>query len=114
MDLDLATLTVRYALQRVDGQLRLVEPKTRLSRRKLALPAIVVASMRQHRARQLREQVWVGSRWQESGLVFTSSIGTPLDATNVTHRLQRALAAGSLPRMRFHDLRHACASLLIA
>jgi integrase len=114
VDLDAGTLSVRFALQRIEGALRLVEPKTRLSRRTLALPPLVVASLRQHRARQLRERVWAGSRWNEFGLVFTSSIGTPLDSTNVTHRLQRALAAAGLPRMRFHDLRHACASLLIA
>jgi integrase len=46
--------------------------------------------------------------------VFTTSIGTPLDGTNVTHRLQTILQAADLPRLRFHDLRHACASLLLA
>ena len=114
VDLDRATLSVRYALQRIGGRLQLVEPKTRLSRRTLALPAFVVESLRKHRARQLREKLWAAPNWSESGLVFTSSIGTPLDGTNVTHRLQHILAAAGLPRMRFHDLRHACATLLIA
>ena len=47
-------------------------------------------------------------------LVFTSSIGTPLDGTNVLHRSQRVFARAGLPRQRFHDLRHGCASLLLS
>ncbi len=47
-------------------------------------------------------------------LVFTTSVGTALDGRNVYRYFQRALAKAGLPRMRFHDLRHACASLLIA
>ena len=55
-----------------------------------------------------------GDRWQETGLVFTTSVGTPLDASNVTHRFQSALGSLGLPRQRFQDLRHACASLLLS
>jgi integrase len=46
--------------------------------------------------------------------VFTSSIGTPLEPSNVTHRLQKLLGMASLPWQRFHDLRHCSASLLLA
>jgi integrase len=46
--------------------------------------------------------------------VFTSDIGTRLDPDNVTHRFQRFLKTAGLPRQRFHDLRHACASLMVA
>ncbi|MCC2628815.1 MAG: putative integrase [Thermomicrobiales bacterium] len=55
-----------------------------------------------------------GDRWQEWGLVFTSSIGTPLNPSNVTHRLQALLKDARQPRQRFHDLRHCSASLLLA
>jgi integrase len=47
-------------------------------------------------------------------LVFTTTLGTPLDGISVTRRFQRILVAAGLPRQRFHDLRHACASLLLA
>ena len=114
VDLEAGTLTVRHALQRVGGRLRLVEPKTRLSLRNIALPPMVVAALRAHRSRQLQERLWAGSRWQEHDYVFASTIGTPLDGTNVTHRLQAILLTAGLPRQRFHDLRHACASLLLA
>jgi integrase len=56
----------------------------------------------------------MGERWQDWNLVFPSAIGTPLDGNNVTHRLQRHLERVGLPRQRFHDLRHCCASLLLA
>jgi integrase len=111
--LDAGSLMVRHALQRISGKLQLVEPKTQLSRRTIALPPFAVAALRKHRTRQLQEQLWAGSRWQEQGLVFTSSIGTPLDGSNVTHRLQRLLREAGLPRQRFHDLRHSAASLLL-
>ena len=55
-----------------------------------------------------------GPRSQESGVVFTSTIGTPLDGRNVTRRLQRLLEEAGLPRQTFHELRHGCASLLLA
>jgi integrase len=113
VDLDGGQLAIRHALQRVGGKLQLVEPKTRLSRRTIALPAFAVAALRKHRASQLREQLWAGSKWEEHGLVFTSTIGTPLDGTNVTHRLQRLLGEAGLPRLRFHDLRHTAATLLL-
>jgi integrase len=47
-------------------------------------------------------------------LVFTTSVGGPLDSSNVTHTFQRHLMDAGLPRKRFHDLRHTCASLLLA
>ena len=47
------------------------------------------------------------------GPVITSSIGTPLKSSNVTYRFQRLLADAGLPRQRFHDLRHCCASLML-
>lgn len=114
VDLDGATLTVRHALQRNDGAWQLVEPKTERSHRTLALPAFVVAALRQRRAVQGRERMLAGGRWQASDLVFTTSIGTPMDGRNVTHRFQGQLAAAGLARIRWHDLRHGCATLLIA
>ena len=114
VDLDDGTLTVRQALQRIDGKLRLTPPKTKRSRRTIALPQTVVAALRMHRARQLQERLLAGSRWHDSGLVFTTTIGTPLEPRNVTRDFQRILAKAGLPRIRLHDLRHGCATLLLA
>lgn len=118
IDFDGGTLTVARQLQRVNGTFRLVEPKTKRSRRTLPLPDLVLRSLRAHRNRQLHERMMAGSRWQgeewlgpgSPELVFTTSLGTPLYGSNVTHRLQAILERAGLPRTRFHDLRHAYAS----
>jgi integrase len=116
LDLEGGTLTVRNALQRVDSRLVLVEPKSVTSHRVVALPAIVVASLRAHRVRQAEGRLRAGTRWVEDprDLVFRTTIGTPLDGITVTRRFQALLADLRLPRQRFHDLRHCCASLLMA
>jgi integrase len=114
LDLDKGDLRVRVALQRVGGKLEFVEPKTARSRRTIALPDLIVASLRAHRARQLREKLVAGSRWQETGVVFTTAIGTPLDGRNVTKNFQKLVVKAGLPLIRFHDLRHTAASLLLA
>lgn len=113
VDLDGRAVTVRKSLQRIDGVLTLVEPKTRTSRRTVPFPAGVAAKLREHRARQNRDRLAAGDRWRESGHVFASTIGTPLDGPNVTKAFQRLLASAGLPHKRFHDLRHACATYLL-
>jgi integrase len=114
LDLERRELRVRFALQRVKGQLVLVEPKTKTSRRTIRLPVAVVEALRAHRARQLEDRLVAGSAWQECGLVFTTRKGTPLEGTEVTKHFQRRLIAAGLPRMRFHELRHSAASLMLA
>ncbi len=115
-DVDFATgtLTVRKQLQRIDGKPQLVDLKTERSRRTLPLPAVTASALRAHRARQSQERLLAGSRWQDWGLVFASTIGTPLDPRNLTDRYKALLAQAGLPNIRFHDMRHSCASLLIA
>jgi len=116
VDLDRAILTVRHALQRVNSVLTLVEPKSVTSHRVVALPTIVVDGLRVHRTRQREDRLLAGSRWHDDprGLVFTTTVRTPMDGIAVTRRFQALLAAAGLPRQRFHDLRHECASLLLA
>src|SRR4051794_1059040 len=114
VDLENGTLSVRYALQRVKGKLELVEPKTQKSRRTIALPAMAIGALTKHKMVQDTERQWAADRWQATGHVFTSTIGTPLDDCNVTHQLHRILKTAGLPRLRFHGVRHTCATLLIA
>jgi integrase len=115
VDLDAGMLRVRQTLQRIGGETYIKEPKTARSRRTLALTPSLVAALLAHRDRQEFERKRAGADWHESGLVFTSTIGTPLDARNLTREYKRHLVAAALPiELRFYDMRHAAASLLVA
>lgn len=114
IDLDGGALTVRFQLQRVNGKLTLTVPKSKQSRRTLAIGAGTVEALRAHRVRQMEARLLAGSNWQDAGFVFSSVVGTGLEATNVLRRFKAQLVAAGLPPMRLHDLRHGVASLMIA
>jgi integrase len=114
VDLERRTLTVNQTLQRVNGKLRFLEPKTERSRRTISIPDIVVASLHLHRKHQLEERLANGPHWQDLGLVFATRVGTPLEPRNVHRDFKRILTKAGVPDQRFHDLRHAAASLLLA
>ena len=117
VDLDTATLTVQRTIQRVNGEYRVLEPKTRRSRRTISLPAPVTASLRQHKARQMGDRLRIGPVWEGDawgGLLFTDEIGHPLSSSHVSRRFKSLLSLAELPAMRYHDLRHGAASLMAA
>lgn len=68
------------------------DTKTRRSRRTLALPARCVEALRKQRVLQASEKLAAGDRWQETGLVFTTALGSSMDAANVRRDFRRALA----------------------
>ncbi|CAN5296302.1 hypothetical protein BH24CHL7_BH24CHL7_04500 [soil metagenome] len=112
VNLDTGLLSVRHTLQRRTYQL--AEPKTERGRRTLAMPGIVTLALREHRRRQVAERLAAGPMgWQDRDLICTTPRGTALDTRNVTGALQAALERAGLPRVTFHSLRHACATLLI-
>jgi integrase len=115
VDLDSGTLHVRHQLQRIKDQgLVLKSPKTARSRRTMNLPGPIVAALRAHKVRQLEERLIAGSRWVDSGHVFTTGIGTPIEPTNVNKHFARLVAEAGVRYQRFHDQRHWCATLLLA
>jgi integrase len=114
IDFGNSTLTIRQALQRVGGRLVLVEPKTALSRRTLPVPPPTLAALRAHRARQRSDQLAAGGAWQDSGLVFVTHMGGPLEPTNVNRAWYAVRSRAQLGSLRLHDLRHSCASFLLA
>jgi integrase len=77
------------------------------------MPVFAVAALRRHRTRQIEARL-AGSRWQDTGYIFTSSIGTPIDASNLSGTFHKMLDAAELPRLRWHELRHSAASLMLA
>jgi integrase len=74
-----------------------------------------VAALKKHRARQLEERMARTGLWQDKGLIFPSSIGTPLSHRNVVRSFETVLGrAGLAEGTRLYDLRHTCATLLLA
>jgi integrase len=114
VDLDAGRLRVRHTLANVKGELTLLQPKTDRSRRNVMLPNAVVTELRAHRTRQKMERLVAGSRWVDSGHVFTTMVGKPMHGATVTRAFQAALKRAGLPDSRFHDLRHAAATFLLA
>jgi integrase len=94
---------------------RIKEPKTERGRRTITLDAPVLAVLRQHQERQQTWRAEIGAEvWLDNDLVFPNELGGPHTASVALHKLQRALKRAGLPHIRFHDLRHTCATLLIA
>lgn len=115
VDLKARTLTVSKQLQRIGGKLVVTHPKSHSGRRTIPLPSCAVEALKDHRLRQeLQDRPLAGERWQESSFVFTTTIGTPLEPRNATKQFQELLKRAGLRPMRFHDLRHTCATLLLA
>ena len=72
------------------------DTKTEKSRRTLGLPRMAVTALRDHRECQLADRVAAGELWQDRGLVFTTQIGTPLDAANVRRMFKNVCTAAGL------------------
>ena len=113
VDLEAGVLSVRQTLERAGPQPRFGEPKTERSRRTIRLPGVVATALRRHRTRQLEERLAAGERWRESGLVFTTSIGTPVHRARLHRKFKQILRTAGLPDIRYHDLRHTAATLLL-
>lgn len=81
--------------------------------RSIALGQLTVQALREHRRRQVEEQLLVGSEWRDRGLVFCTEFGEFLPTNTMVLLLHRTLARAGLPRIRFHDLRHTAATLML-
>jgi integrase len=115
VDLENATISVRRTLTKSGGRLLLVEPKTKKSRRTIRLTEAAVRALREHLARQMGEIEQLGDLHRDDGLVFTTGVGTLINPTNLCKRsFVPLLKRARLPQIRFHDLRHTCATLLLS
>ncbi len=89
------------------------EPKTAKGRRMIKLPVFVVDILRRHKSQQEEQRREVGSAWVEKDLVFTNAQGYFYSASTLRKVFRRFLASIGLPHMRFHDLRHSAATILL-
>lgn len=117
VDLDLVAgprVSVQRTLVRVSGRWLFGEPKSERSRRGIALGERAGTALRAHSKRQKRQRLASGSAWADRDLVFTGERGEPLFGSHVTERqLKPLLRKLRLPVIRFHDLRHTAATLLL-
>jgi integrase len=113
-DLQAKLVKVTGELRAIKTSLHLVEPKSARSRRTIALPTVAVKALKSHRVRQLEARLAAGEDWKDRGFVFTSSIGTPIEPRRITREFRTLLTGAGLPPIRLHDLRHSCATLLLA
>ena len=112
---DAVVLQVRRQLVRDKHGVHLVDLKTVGSRRTLHLSRPLVEIIERHRIRQEAEELVGGKRWHnDHDLIFTSNIGTPLDPEQFGKTVPKLCVEAGLGHWSIHELRHSCASLLIA
>ncbi len=115
IDLDRGLLQVRRTLSGITGGNPVFStPKTAKGRRSVKLTAMAVKALKGHHERQLAEREELAGLWQNHGLVFPTRVGTPLSRHNLVARsFKPLLESAELPNIRFHDLRHTCATLML-
>lgn len=115
LDLDAGVLSVRQVVQWLPGRsFTFKAPKTASSRRAAALPPGIVAKLRQHRVKQAEERLRMGGKYIDHGLTFATPLGTPIDPSNLRRAWADILADAGVGHLRWHDLRHGCATLMLS
>jgi len=108
------TLHVQRQVQDIRGQGRFFqEPKTKAGRRTIKLGETTLQVLRIHHERQQLQKAAAGNKWQENDLIFPSKVGSPMDPSNLRLDFTNVLQRAGLYKIRFHDLRHTAASLML-
>ena len=113
VDLDSGALRVTRTLQGTGDALVFLDPKTDRSRRSITLAESAVAILRRHRREQAARRLSFGRAWQDFGLVIDRGDGAPYEPNVLSHRYARLVRRLGMPKLRFHDLRHAYATTLL-
>ncbi|WP_326829071.1 site-specific integrase [Streptosporangium sp. NBC_01810] len=114
VDLNEAEMTIGWQLQRVGGKLHHRETKTEASDAVLPFPDIVTTALRARQAEHRAAREAAGESWQETGLVFTTASGRPVEPSNFRRSFTNACAKSGVRRVHVHATRKTCASLLVA
>jgi integrase len=113
LDSERTRIHVDGTLQRVDGELVVLPPKSSRSRRTVPLPPDLAALLRRHRAEQTERRLLSGPAWHGGEYVFDSGTGRPVDPDALGKAFHAACTTVGLRGARLHDLRHAAATALI-
>jgi integrase len=115
IDFERKSLSIRHTVNRFErrGYIE-TEPKTQSSRRNIILPSFVIEALKQHRVRQVEARLKAGTAWQEHDLVFCNMYGRYMDPAGLRRLYKGLLKQAGLPDLRFHDLRHSAATILLS
>ena len=115
VDLEQGRIVVQRTLQFLSGSgFSFRQPKTAGSRRTVPLGTTALDALRRARVRQLQERLIVGPAYRDNGLIFATALGTPIFHSNLRRAFGRMVTGAGVGPLRFHDLRHTHASLLLA
>src|SRR5262249_41187553 len=115
LDLDSGFLAVRRSVRFVSGTGFVFDaPKTKRGRRTIGLSPAVCVALQEHRQAQGVEKARLGAAWEYPELVFPTSVGTPIQGSWLLRHLRQRLPRAGLPAIRFHDLRHTAATILLS
>lgn len=115
VDLTRGIIKVQRTAQWVTGLGRIEKaPKTEAGRREVDLPATVISLFREIKKQQLENRLFMADKYQENNLIFCQENGKAIDNSNLTRRFRRLADANGYEDLRFHDLRHTHASLMLA
>jgi integrase len=110
IDFDKGVLHVRGTLARIDGRLVVMETKTEKSRRRIPLRGPAETLLREHRRAQLEERLRAANVWADTGHVFTTETGQPMDPRNVLRAITTAAGKVGISGVNVHTLRHSAAT----
>jgi integrase len=113
VDLDFATLSVVQTIYKSKGKCIVKEPKNASSRRAIALTPNLAILLRKYRGQMELDKKMLGVRLKDSDLVFSYFDGKPFDPSTLSHTFSKVMVRAGVPHIRFHDLRHTHATLML-
>jgi integrase len=113
VDLKNNTVSIKQSLIRTKQGLCFSEPKTAKSRRTIPIPQQLSNVLKRYKVKQNESKLVAGSAYQDKGLLFCNPAGSPLDPRSFTKAFKKVLVDANLLKIRFHDMRHTHATLLL-
>lgn len=112
IDFEARSIAVRRQVDATSDELEFVPPKTKKSRRKIRFYESLNQQLKQHRSIQLQKRM-EAEEWPYPDLVFVGEEGRPLQPNTIRYHMRKLLEEADCERIRIHDLRHTCATLLL-
>lgn len=113
LDLEAGTMTIRHTVSKVTEVVAKDKTKNASSRRTFPLTPEAVEIFTKAKEQEERNRAMFGREYQENPYVFKWLDGHPYSPDYISHHFAKVLKRHGLPHIRFHELRHSCASMLI-